>query len=38
MDCNDDAACDGVMAVPNDDHTACGEQNGNLFREVNVKE
>ena len=38
MDCNDDAACDGVMTVPNDAHTACGEQNGNLFTKINVKE
>ena len=38
MDCNYDAACDGVMTVPNDAHTACGEQNGNLFTKINVKE
>ena len=27
MDCNDDAACDGLMRVPNDEHTGCGKQN-----------
>ena len=37
-DCNVDAACDGVMIVPNDENTACGEQNGNLFTKINVKE
>ena len=31
MDCNDDDACDGVMTVPDDEHTVCGEQNTNLF-------
>ena len=35
MDCDDDAACDGVMTVSDDEHTACGEQNGNLFRKIN---